>query len=166
MFIYREMTSHLPKNIFLKNVFADNTPTQKEPEIEQKNNLPGVFTDLNAWEKTTIIPCFNCHRTFNTIPWIAPTVLERVNNKNTFKGYGCFCSEHCAQSHIETKNYAERASGTSMLLVMCRQILGQPRKFITPSEPFTSLKKYGGDKTEEEYDAYITALRISDQKFS
>jgi hypothetical protein len=149
------------KTLCLHNVYSK----VEEIKVEQDEiieSMPKVFTTFKEWPKKISIPCFNCHRVFKNAPWLMPLYIDRSNNIVKIHGNGCYCSENCVQSDINKLQYNEIINKSNMLLFLCEHIFKKERNYITPAETFTTLKKYGGKKSEKDFELMLIKLRKSD----
>lgn len=110
--------------------------------VHQLNNFDKTDTKEILHKKTNCA-CFWDTYEINAIPYFLP---ERYNN-GKFEVIGCFCSLNCAVAYnLQMDDYKvnERYS-------LLKWMYNRQDEIIFPSPSITSLKKFGGTLTIEEY---------------
>ena len=103
-------------------------------------------------------PCFQCHRAFSGVPIFIPTeMLDR-----RIEEYGNFCSAPCANTYLDKNmrdsNLSTRAAD---LFEYMQDIHGFRGTSIGFAPHFTQHVNYGGDLTDEQFDAVIGTPGLS-----
>lgn len=157
--------------ISLKDIFAvDDLHEQKlYEELETKaseviyDKIPEMFTILSEWPLTTNLCCWYCTRSFSTRPWFVPIQLkENAENPEQIemRVEGNYCSANCVVAVINKIDKAIRESTYRNLFVIVKMFTGRNVTAITPALDKTKMKKYGGNYTEEEYNAIMAGIAI------
>jgi len=125
-------------------------------------SIPQIFSSVDKWPKKTTLLCYNCECSFNDIPWFDTEEIIIQDNKRLFvPRKGVFCSENCAEAHIE-RIYKEPTLGEKkyFLRQLYKEIRGIPITIIQPSYDKIIMKKFVGMSgiTDEEYQALIKKL--------
>ena len=97
-------------------------------------------------------PCFQCHRKFAGVPIFIPTeMLDR-----RIEEYGNFCSAPCANTYLD-KNMRDSNLSTRVadLFEYMQDVHGFRGNDIGFAPHFTQHVNYGGDLSDEQFDAII-----------
>jgi hypothetical protein len=106
------------------------------------NNIDSTYTKLKA----TNIRCFNCHHTFENIPFFLP--FDYSNSLDRYKLFGNFCSPNCAKSYcMNNKSFENKLY---LIGQFYRKLFG-PNFRIPPAPSVLHLNTYGGKMTIEEF---------------
>ena len=103
-------------------------------------------------------PCFQCHRRFPGVPIFIPTeMLDR-----RIEEFGNFCSAPCANTYLD-KNMRDSNLSTRVadLFEYMQDIHGFRGSSIGFAPHFTQHVHYGGDLTDEQFDAVIGTPGLS-----
>jgi len=164
------------EDIFHDKLLDKHNITKYINEKKVYDKIPVLFTIINSWPKSTNLLCWNCSRTFNTIPWFEPQSIEPatetiakkntndiiINNKKIIIGVkGNFCSCNCVMSHINlySKDISEKLNKIMMLKVVYEIFNnGKTISDIKISPAHTEMIQYGGTYTEQEYQKKIEQL--------
>lgn len=103
---------------------------------------------ITKWPEKVDIACLHCCETFDTVP--VPVVRHYDELKNIYYVYGIFCLVNCAKSYL-----IEHETSLSMMRLMyfnhmCRNVFNIHGP-IRPAYPRIRLKRFGGDKTIDEF---------------
>lgn len=151
--------------------------------VADKINIKHYITmiDLNrmCMPVKTTIPCFGCHRIFNTIPLGIPLkyipsftsiedgIIENNNNsKEYFEVDGITCSFNCILRVIEDDSNNSLYRNSRLLVpLLYFKIFGiYPPKKIIPSPSWKLRELYGGPLNEEDYSKTLQQIEIVDSK--
>jgi hypothetical protein len=128
------------------------------------SKIPGVFTDIEHWPKSTDLKCWTCGLRFNSTPVFIPTYIKTIDitpesRKTEIVVFGNMCSFNCAELWIETSCNQERKYGfMNNLLVLFYIYTGKRVDKIKPSPNKTDMISYGGNLTKEEFREEIKKL--------
>ena len=158
----------------ISNLFKkEETPVNIiDPDIEQYDKIPTILVNLSTWPKSTNLLCWFCNRKVKGAPWPEPEAVEPsqtksdgglepiIDDSQTIITTGNFCSHSCVIAHInKIHNLSTRQDKLGMLKIIYEIFTQKKYKEVKPSlSPYLSLKCYGGDLTETEYDKYIEEL--------
>lgn len=116
----------------------------------------GVKKKLNQYNKgidnnkctnlSTHVRCYNCHHSFDNIPFYLP--IDHCPTLNRYKLFGNFCSPNCVKSYsINTKSFTSKSYIVGQFY---RVLFGQDFRIKCAPSIYT-LKEYGGNKSIEEF---------------
>ena len=122
--------------------------SDEEDTCEDKStaNIKRLYFVNNNELKNNNIRCYNCHYTFNNIPFYLP--IDYCQKLNRYKLFGNFCSPNCVKSYCLNNKTFE--SKSYLVGQFYRKLFGATFK-INPAPSIFCLKEYGGDLTIEEY---------------
>jgi len=109
-----------------------------------------IFNNTNSWPKTTTIPCYHDHHTFENTPFTLP--LSYNNQSNTYTVFGIFCSPECVKGYMMVHPVPNNSLSLMWLKKMLVNVF-DIHDDIVEAPPFYILKKYGGDLTIEQFRA-------------
>jgi hypothetical protein len=135
-------------NIVLSSDEEDTCEVVKENVKNLKNvKHYNRGTDITKTKQNTNeIRCYNCHHTFNIIPFYLP--IDYCAKLHRYKLFGNFCSPNCVKSYsISNKNFEQKSYLVGQFY---RTLFGQDFRIKCAPSIFT-LKEYGGDKSIEEF---------------
>ena len=137
--------------------------------IEAKANeviydkIPAMFTTLSEWPLTTNLCCWFCTRSFSSRPWFVPLQLKQNAedpDQIEIKTDGNYCSANCVVAVINKMDRSIRESVFRNLFIIVKMFTGRDITTITPAHDKNRMKKYGGEYTEEEYNAAMASIAI------
>lgn len=131
--------------IFLSSDEEDTCEVKKENYTKLKQYTNNKNTTENIL-KSTNNKCFNCHNSFENLPFFLP--FDYCSKLDRYKLFGNFCSPNCVKTYCLNNKIFEN----KMYIVgqFYRKLFG-PDFRITPAKNFLCLKEYGGNLTIDEY---------------
>jgi len=177
-----ERTFRRPNILYLDGVVhADYEPMEKK--FEEKlledaktrascmaihyDKIPDKFIGLSTWTKTTNLHCWGCDSAFDEIPKFIPTsITENLEGQIEIGVKGVFCTFYCVSRYIHDMYGTDltNSEGWRMqdrLAVLYGLFTGKTLSTIPLSPCKTTMERYGGDLTEEDY---RNKLRRMDQE--
>lgn len=132
-------------NIFLSSDEEDTCDLVKENVKNVKHYNRGI--DITKTKQCiNTIRCYNCHHVFNSTPFYLP--IDYCPKLQRYKLFGNFCSPNCVKSYgISNKCFENKSY---LIGQFYRTLFGQDFRIKCAPSIFT-LKKYGGDKSIEEF---------------
>lgn len=121
------------------------------PKSEFYDTLPDKY-DPNTWPCFTSLQCFNCTLTSKRIPVFAP--VSRTEDGRLSRGGGpIYCNIGCLyRSLIDSKaSESERKKQLDLTKELVFQMTGVEMGVITPTDSRAALKRFGGSKSDAEY---------------
>lgn len=103
------------------------------------------------------IPCFNCHRRFDGPPVFMP--ITTIENKR--EEFGCFCSGPCMNTYLHANNDSNLPGRAADAFEYMQDVYGFRGDCIGLAPHFSQLQEYGGDLTNEQFDAIVNNPAVS-----
>lgn len=139
----------------IRDIFIKEEVIQVEKVEEYYNGLPNKY-DPNTWPKYTELQCYNCTLTSKRIPIFIP--VSRSSSGVLQRGGGpIFCCVPCMFRTILDRNLDSTSRKKSMDLVadLVKKISGKDMGLPIPAGDRGTLKRYGGNKSDYEFQAEI-----------
>ena len=149
----------------IRDISITQIPEPKKQEKSYYSNLPNKY-DPVTWPSYTDLQCYNCTLTFKRIPIFVPVgrspsgKLERGSNP-------IFCSVPCLFRSILDKNLDLSLHKRYMDLVadLVKQITGEDIELPIPAGDRSTLKRFGGNKTDYDFQSEIMKFCCHIEKF-
>lgn len=131
-----------------------------------KQHIKGLHSFLNSfddvWPESTSVWCWHCCHPFSNFPIGIPIKLvpsfdsAESNTDASLRKYlvfGVFCSPNCALAFSLSQDIptVDRTNVKQLLILMIKDLTGQPHVHITPAPSRFVLSTFGGDLSIEQF---------------
>jgi hypothetical protein len=145
--------------ILLEDAKADNESELGPEHGTLHDSIPRAFTSLEAWPQRTNLRCWQCTRTFDTVPKFAPTYVGDSDKGIEIGVEGNMCSWPCAERWIEERTPPhDLRRAQSNLSLICEIFTGSLVEKIPSAPSVVELREYGGALTLDEFGEKIRTL--------
>jgi hypothetical protein len=142
---YENIIANLKKRI---DTLEKSRGYMKDRTVYRMNiKFSSIDNGKNIWSEQTDIHCWWCCHQFDTIPCLLPDKYY----KNTYYGFGCFCSYNCALAYNIDLNDYKVWERCTLLKSLVSQLYDTENHELLPAPPRQVLKIFGGKLNIEEF---------------